>query len=177
MSSKNLIVASNVLLFPQHRRLRTHHYKLPIAIAHCPTSLTFMVSIHRYRKFTYATLKGPRASLVKIVLKQATRRNSLDFATLNFDNVGSEPMREKREIRRLDREYRGFKSFKPSFIVRRRYHLLDKNQVNFTNARHMRTCLTTLPKKQPGEVWLSLELRTGTILEAMCYNALAESYC
>ena len=38
----------------------------------------------------------------------------------------------------------------------------------------MRTCLTPLPRKKPGEDKLSLELRTGTILETVYYDALAE---
>ena len=40
----------------------------------------------------------------------------------------------------------------------------------------MRTCLTALPGEQPGEDKLFLELRTGTILETMYHNALAEFY-
>ena len=40
----------------------------------------------------------------------------------------------------------------------------------------MRTCLTALPGKQPGEDKLFLELRTGTILETMYHDALAKFY-
>ena len=60
---KNLIVILDVLLFPRDPHLRTHRYKS--LIAHCPASLTFIVSVHIYLKFIYATLKGPRASLLK----------------------------------------------------------------------------------------------------------------
>ena len=93
VKAKSLIMAPNVLLFPQHRHSRNHHYIL--LTTHCPASLTFMILVHRYRKFTYATLKGPRASLLKTVLKQAKRRNLPGFTTVNFENLSDDFIREK----------------------------------------------------------------------------------
>lgn len=93
VNAKSLIMISSVLLFPQYQHSRNYHYIL--LITHSPASLTFVILVHRYRKFTYATLQGPRASLLKTVLKQATRSNFPGFTTVNLENLSDEFIKEK----------------------------------------------------------------------------------